>query len=224
MLTFAFDEYEGMKRLYGKPVSDDPQAELDAYLLEGGFPRAIRYDTLAEKRAYVESVIREIFEKDVRRRAKIRNRSVFDRVQAYLFNNFGAPLSVRGIAEHFRNVEGIPVKEETLYRYIQVLEEAKILYRCPRFDMKSRRSLERQEKLYLTDLSFYFARNTDDRVNYGPALENIVYLYARSRGWSASVGRIGKLECDFIVRNQETDYAYVQVSYTIADRSTEDRE
>ncbi|MBQ9059307.1 MAG: ATP-binding protein [Atopobiaceae bacterium] len=224
VFTLTFDEYEEMKSFYGKPVSNDLQAELDTYLLEGGFPRAVRYDTLAEKRTYVESVIQEIFDKDVRRRAKIRNRSVFDRVQAYLFNNYGTPLSVKNIAEYFRNVEKTPIKEETLYRYIRVLEEAKILYRCPRFDMKSKKSLAREEKLYLTDTSFYFARNTDNRINYGPALENIVYLYARSRGWSASVGRIGTLECDFIMRNQETDYAYIQVSYTIAERSTEDRE
>ena len=91
--------------------------------------------------------------------------------------------------------------------------------------MKSRKSLKGEQKYYLADLSFYFALNTDNRINYGSVLENIVYCYARSLGYEVSVGRIGKLECDFVVRSPEVEYAYVQVAMTIMnDRKTEDRE
>ena len=56
-------------------------------------------------------------------------------------------------------------------------------------------------------------------------LESIVYSYARSLGYEVSVGRIGKLECDFVLRSPEMEYAYVQVAMTIMnDRATEDRE
>ena len=52
-----------------------------------------------------------------------------------------------------------------------------------------------------------------------------MYFYARSRSLSVSVGRIGTLECDFILRNREMDYTYLQVAYTIAQsRETEERE
>ena len=103
--------------------------------------------------------------------------------------------------------------------------DAKILYECDRFDMKSKKSLCGEKKYYLSDLGFYFADNTDNRVNYGPTLENILYVYARSRDCAVSVGRIGKLECDFIIRNSNMNYSYVQVAYTIAlSRETEDRE
>lgn len=57
--------------------------------------------------------------------------------------------------------------------------------------------------------------NTDKRINYGPALENVVYTYAKSKGYNISVGRIGKLECDFILNRNNTDYFYVQVAMTI---------
>ena len=91
--------------------------------------------------------------------------------------------------------------------------------------MKSRKSLQGEQKYYLADLSFCFALNTDNRINYGPVLENIVYNYARSLGYEVSVGRIGKLECDFVMRSPEMEYAYVQVAMTIMnDRKTEDRE
>ncbi|WP_234346215.1 DUF4143 domain-containing protein [Collinsella provencensis] len=114
---------------------------------------------------------------------------------------------------------------ETLNRYLKILEDAKIIRKCERFDMKSRKSLRGEQKYYLADLSFYFALNTDNRINYGPVLENIVYSYARSLGYEVSVGRIGKFECDFIVRSPEMEYAYIQVAMTIMnDRATEDRE
>ena len=74
-------------------------------------------------------------------------------------------------------------------------------------------------------MSFYYALNTDNRINFGPALENIVYTYAIGMDYSVSVGKIGKLECDFILRNNQSDYSYVQVAYTIlASSDTEERE
>ena len=91
--------------------------------------------------------------------------------------------------------------------------------------MKSKKSLSGEKKYYLADTSFYFSLNTDNRINYGPALENMVYLYARGMNYSVSVGRIGKLECDFILRDIEQNYSYVQVAYTINESiKTEDRE
>lgn len=96
---------------------------------------------------------------------------------------------------------------------------------CKRFDLKSKKSIMGEKKYYLSDLGFYFANNTDNRINYGPALENIVYNYAKAKGYDVSIGRIGKLECDFIMRNYSMNYSYVQVSMTImANRETEDRE
>ena len=110
---------------------------------------------------------------------------------------------------------GLIIKRETISRYIDELVKSKILYQCDRFDMKSKRSLAGEKKYYLADTAFYFAMNTDNRINYGPVLENIVYVYARSNGYSVSVGRIGKLECDFILRDSDMNYSYIQVAYTI---------
>ena len=91
--------------------------------------------------------------------------------------------------------------------------------------MKSKRSIRGEQKYYLSDLSFYFINNVDNRINYGPVLENIVYQYARSCSYDVSIGRIGSLECDFIVRDNMMNYAYIQVAMTIMNsRDTEDRE
>lgn len=225
MQTLDFGEYCQMKRFLGLPVNPNPVAEFDAYILEGGFPKAMDYPQLTDKRAYVAAVIQEIFEKDIRRRVKIKNVSVFNQVRDYVINNFGATTSLANIQSDLESKQGVKVKRETLARYLKILEDAKIVSKCARFDLKSRKSLRGEQKYYLADLGFYFALNTDNRINYGPVLENIVYRYALAQGCKVSVGRIGKLECDFILRNPEMGYAYVQVAMTIvADQSTEERE
>ena len=225
MQTLDFGEYCQMKRFLGLPVNPNPVAEFDAYILEGGFPKAMDYPGLADKRAYVAAVIQKIFEKDIRRRVKIKNVSVFNQVRDYVINNFGATTSLANIQSDFENKQGVKIKREALARYLQILEDAKIVSKCARFDLKSRKSLRGEQKYYLADLGFYFALNTDNRINYGPVLENIVYRYARAQGRKVSVGRIGKLECDFILWNPQMGYTYVQVAMTImADRATEERE
>lgn len=224
MFPLSFEEYIEIKEFYGKPVDSNITVELNNYLIEGGFPKAIQYDTLADKRTYVKSVIDEIFEKDIKKRIKIRNREAFEKVRNFVINNFGSTTSIASMQETLQK-DGIEIKRQTLNRYIKALTDAKILYECNRFDMKSKKSIKGEKKYYLADFSFYFATNTDNRINFGPALENIVYVYARSRDYSVSVGRIGKLECDFILRDNSLNYSYVQVSYTInGSKETEDRE
>ena len=225
MQTLNFKEYCDMKLFLGQRVDPNPTAELDAYILAGGFPKALDYTRMADKRAYVSSVIKEIFEKDIRRRAKVKNVSVFEQVRDYVINNFGATTSLKNIITDLEKKQNIKIKRETLSRYLQILENAKIIDRCTRFDMKWRKSLHGEQKYYLAELNFSFALNTDNRINYGPVLENIVYRYAKSKGYKVSIGRIGKLECDFILRDDNMRYAYVQVAMTIMnDRATEDRE
>lgn len=224
MFPLTFDEYLGMKAFMKLPINTDITNEFENYITEGGFPKTLSFTNLVDKRAYVKGVITEIFEKDIRKRVKIRNVSVFNTVQTYIMNNFGATTSLTKILDDLHKSKS-DITRETLNRYIQILIDAKILYKCERFDLKSRRSISGEQKYYIADLGFYFATNTDNRINYGPVLENIVYIYARSKGYAVSVGRIGKLECDFILRNEEMQYSYVQVAMTILNsRNTEDRE
>ena len=224
MFPLTFDEYLGMKVFYGKPVDANLSIELNRYILEGGFPRTVLLDELADKRSYTQSVVSEIFEKDIRKRTKIKDKEAFEAVRHFIINNFGATTSISSLHEALVK-NGMNITRATVTKYISVLVNAKLLYECDRFDMKSKRALKGEKKYYLSDLSFYFCDNTDNRVNYGPVLENITYFYAKSRGYSVSVGRIGTLECDFILRNRDADYAYLQVAYTIAQsKETEDRE
>lgn len=223
MFTLTFEEYEQMKKFYGKDINPNLTVEMDRYILEGGFPKALDFDSIDEKRTYVENVIKEIYNRDIRQKVKIRNRVVFENIQRYIINNFGSPTSISNMLSDLKK-NNMEIKRETLGRYIQILLDAKILYECKRFDLKSRKSMQGESKYYLADLSFYYMTNTDNRVNYGPVLENIIFQYARSKRYEVSIGKIGKFECDFILR-KNMDYSYVQISKTIMESSdTEDRE
>ena len=224
MYPLTYEEYIGMKDHYHISVDSNPMVELRNYILDGGFPRTVLLPDLKDKRTYTESVVEEIFKKDIRKRVKIRKKESFEAVRRYLINNFGATFSINNLHEELLK-NGQHISRQTLVRYINALVDAKVLCECDRFDMKSRKSLSGEKKYYLSDLSFYYSINTDNRINFGPVLENMVFLYAKSRGSAVSVGRIGKYECDFIMRNTGMDYSYVQVAYTIAlSRETEDRE
>lgn len=224
MFPLTFDEYEDMKKFYGRDIDANAEIELNHYILEGGFPHAIKIDNLSDKRTYVRGIIDEIFEKDIKRRVKIKDVQSFELVRNYIINNFGATTSINSLHEALLK-NGMAISRQTVTRYIKTLVDAKILYKCKRFDMKSKKALSGEQKYYVADLSFYYAMNTDNRINYGPALENIVYLYARSLDYAVSVGRIGKLECDFILRDGNMDYSYVQVAYKmLQSKDTEDRE
>jgi hypothetical protein len=224
LFTLSFEEYEQIKQFYGKPINPNGSVELNNYILEGGFPRTVQIDDIVAKRTYVTGVVNEIFEKDIKRRVKIKDTTAFEVVRNFVINNFGATTSIKSLTEALEK-SGIKITRATVTKYITALVDAKILYECNRFDMKSKKMLAGEKKYYLADLSFYFAQNTDNRINFGPVLENIVYSYSRSLDYSVSVGRIGKLECDFILRNTENDYSYVQVAYTILQsEDTENRE
>ncbi len=212
--TLDFCEYLDMKKYYDLKIDSDMDVEFNEYILNGGFPKTLEFPDVNTRQTYTRGIIEEIFEKDVKTRKRISNISVYERVQSFLLNNYSAPFSITNLLECLKN-EGFSTKPSTVRGYIEDLKKAKKVYECNRFDLKSKKALQRDQKFYLADMAIYFAMNTDNRFSFGPSLENIVYLYLASHDYQISIGKIGKLECDFIVRDKKQNYAYVQVAYTL---------
>ena len=209
-----FKEYLEMKKYYSRDIDQDIYAEFHEYVLNGGFPKTLEFPDVSTRQVYTRGIIGEIFEKDVRTRKRISNIAVYERVQSFLLNNYASPFSITNLMDSLKE-EGFSTKPSTVRGYIEDLKKAKIVYECNRFDLKSKKAVKREQKYYLADLAIYFAMNTDNRLNFGPTLENIVYLYLVSHDYQVSIGKIGKFECDFIVRDRNQSYAYVQVTYTL---------
>lgn len=212
--TLDFCEYLDMKKYYDLKIDSDMDVEFNEYILNGGFPKTLEFPDVNTRQTYTRGIIEEIFEKDVKTRKRISNIPVYERVQSFLLNNYSAPFSITNLLDCLKN-EGFSTKPSTVRGYIEDLKKAKIVYECNRFDLKSKKALQRDQKFYLADMAIYFAMNTDNRLSFGPSLENIVYLYLASHDYQISIGKIGKLECDFIVRDKKQNYAYVQVAYTL---------
>lgn len=209
-----FNEYVEMKKFLGKEVNADIHEEFNEYILNGGFPKSLEFDNRSARQFYTREIVHEIFKKDVTNRNRISNAEVFERVQNFILNNYSSEMTIGNIVDELHK-NRIHTKAATVGKYIKHLESAKIIYECNRFDLKSKKSLKKENKYYLADLSLYFSLNTNNQLSYGPSLENIIYLFLVSNGYQVSTGKIGNLECDFIIRNEKGEYAYIQVTYTL---------
>lgn len=223
MLPLNFYEYIDMKKFLNIQLKDSIYDEFEQYIREGGFPGALNYNNEQDRKLYVQNILDDIFIKDIKVNQKIKNSEIFKNIQRYIINNFGSMISANSIKKYYNSIN-INIDVRTIEKYINLLCNAKILYPCNTFDIKSKISLSGEKKYYLADLSIYFLYNTDNRVNYGPVLENILHNYLISKGYSLSVGKIGKLEIDFIARYQNNNYFYIQVSKNIDDEKTAERE
>ena len=210
MLPLCFEEYLGMKRFFHKEVDAEREKEFASYLAEGGFPGALLFDENEDKRNYVSALVKEIIEKDVRKRLKIRDKDLFDALLDFMVGNYGATMDRISLHKAFSAHYGKPVRSQTIDRYLQGLLDAKILYECKRFDTKSKTALRGEKKYYLADLSL----RSQGLIDYGPALENVLFQFHKGKGDAVSIGKVGKLECDFILR-RGADYSYLQVAMTL---------
>lgn len=223
MFTLSFSEYLDMRHFLQLPL-ESPTEEFSRYIREGGFPQTLEFADPQAKSLYLRNLMDQILRKDVTPHTKIRNRLAFDRARHFIINNFGATTNLSAIANYLTQAGQATIRPQTLKRYADILANAKIIFPCRRFDLKSRKSLQNEGKFYLCDTGIYFANNPDGRINYGPILENVLFTHLISRGYTVSVGRIGKLECDFIA-SKNGAYAFIQVAMTIAaSQDTEDRE
>ncbi len=224
MMTLSFYEYVDMKRFLNKSVNENIYLEFEEYIRNGGFPKALYYDNYEEKITYTSSVINQIFDKDIKTSNRINDQALFETIEKFVINNFGSVISIKNIYRYLQKEAKINVDRRTIKRYLDILEKAKIIYPCDLFDIKSKSVLKGEKKYYLADLSIYYFLNTDNRINYEPVLENVIYSYLKSKNYKLSVGYIGNLECDFIARANYDDYYYIQVSKDISDKNTEERE
>lgn len=224
MMPLNFYEYIEMKKFLNKDINQNLYIEFEEFIRNGGFPGALLYDNYEDKITYISSVVGQIFEKDIKNNNKIKDIALFEVIEKFIIGNFGSIISISSIYEYLVKNQKIKVDRRTLKRYIDILEKAKIIYPCDLFDIKSKTVLKGEKKYYLADFSIYYTFNTDNRISYGPMLENIVFNYLKSKNYNLSTGKIGKLECDFIARKDFDKYFYIQVSKTIADEKVEERE
>lgn len=197
--------------------------EFQKYLRMGGFP-AIHTGNYDYEAIYklVYDIYSSVILRDTIQRHGIRNVELLERVVKFVFDNIGNRLNAKNIADYFKSQQR-KTDINTIYNYLDALQDAFIIQRVPRYDIKGKELLQTNEKYFISDLSLMYAvMGYKDRMISG-ALENIVYWEMKRRGYDAFVGKQDNREVDFIgVRRDER--IYIQVTYRMESDATVERE
>lgn len=153
---------------------------------------------------------------------QIRNSLVFEDIACYLADTVGSRVSVSKIEKRLASAHR-KTSSETIERYLEALVDAFLFYRLRRFDMRGGAYLQGLEKYYAADLGIKNMLLGFPEKDYGFALENIVCNELILRGYDVRIGKMGSLEIDFIAK-RTSETLYVQVSASIMDQTTRERE
>lgn len=204
--TLSFKEY-----LDFKADSNLSKNELlEEYIRYGGFP-LIALGTYEAQTAYqiVNGIYHTVVSRDIVKRHRINKQDLFDRVVKYIIENVGKTFSANSIA-NFLKSEHRTVSVESIYNYLRWLEQAFIIYPCQRYDLQGKSILKTQEKYYLADVSLKYALLGYNRKMLDGAMENIVYLELKRRGYEVFIGKNDTKEIDFVAERRD-ERIYVQV-------------
>ena len=213
---FSFAEYV---KYFGY---DDLYTAFDKYISEGGMAGSYVYKDQEAKYDYIEEVFDTLIVRDIRRKYKIRNTALMDRLVDFLMDNISNLTSARNISDTF-NSNNDKINHKTVGSYMQYLCNAFAFYKVRRYDIKGKKYLSTTEKYYLSDHSFRYAKLGTKNMDYGRTLENIVAIELLRRGYEVYVGVLYKKEVDFVAIKRD-EKVYIQVSDNITDDKTFQRE
>ena len=212
MLPLSFGEWQ---ELYGSDLDD--AGAIRAYMAYGGFPAVDPALGNESIRTILRDLYASIVKWDVATRGQIRNMGELDRLMVYMMHNIGNPLSLNNI------VEGLQAGRELVERYLNLMEEAFILYRADRFDIASK-ALSPAHKYYAVDLGLREMAVGFTQKDPGRVLENIVYLELLRRSYTVQIGKYDVREVDFVATPLTGGREYYQVCLTMLDEKTAERE
>lgn len=216
VLPFSFSEYK----------QSLPYATLNDYLQTGGMPGAVDMLSIGENYAlkYLNDVFNSVVFQDVIIHSNITQPQELSAVTRFAFDTIGSPLSPNSISKFLKS-ENKSVDSRLVFKLLEALKDAFILYESKRFDIKGKEQLRTISKFYLVDLGFrrmlIGKPNTSD---IGHLLENIVYLELLRRGNRVWTGKYNDKEIDFVTQNKNGVTEYYQVAYTAKEERTLERE
>ena len=212
---FSFNEFLSYKS------GNDERESFQEYFKYGGMPFTLALDN-QQKIDYLNDIYNSIVLKEVVEKYKLRDVNLLHRLILYLFDNIGNPFSVTNISKYLKHFD-VGFSNNTIYNYLQYLEDALIISKLPREDIQGKKFFKLSEKYYVTDHGFITVLLGEKQQNIGEILENIVYMEFLRHGYEVSVGKIKNYEVDFICRKNKRK-VYVQVCFQLASEEIEDRE
>ncbi len=206
------------------------------YMTYGGLPLTVLTRPTVEKAGYLKSLFRETYIKDIKERNHIQNDMALETLLNIIASSIGSLTNPQKLENTFRSIENISLAAPTIKAYLDDLEDAFLINKSLRYDIKGKHYISTPYKYYFTDMGLRNARLNFRQIEETHIMENVIYNELLTRGYSVDVGIVeirerddsGKevrkpLEVDFVV-NQGSQRFYIQSAYAIPDEEKADKE
>ena len=208
----------------------------EEYMTYGGLPQVAQFSVERQKSEYLKNIFTNVYIKDVIERNRIQNVDEIGTLVDVLASAIGSPTNPTKISNTFKSERGSNYSNKTISNHIDYLEEAFLISKADRYDIKGRKYVGANLKYYFTDIGLRNARLNFRQQEPTHIMENIVYNELLIRGYNVDVGivdvfakngegkRIHKqLEVDFVV-NQGSQRYYIQVAYDMTSEEKQTQE
>ena len=200
----------------------DLQQAFDRFAMEGGMSGSYLYESIDDKYNYLNEVFETLIVRDIQQKYRIKNVSLLDTLNDFLVDNISSEVSARSVANTLTS-KGSKTDDKTVSSYIKYLCASYAFYKIRRYDIKGKKYLASQDKYYLADHSFKYAKHGTKNLDYGKIYENIVCMELLRRGYEVYTGVLYKKEIDFVAIKRD-EKIYIQVSDDISRPETMERE
>lgn len=214
----------------------DKQSAWKDYYTYGGLPLILSLDTEKKKEDYLANLYESVYLVDVLERNKIKNRSEFDELVKIMASSIGSPCNPTKLSNTFKSVKNVDIHHITISRYLSFLEDAFLIEKAIRYNIKGKKYINTMPKYYFTDIGVRNVLLGLRQQEENHIMENIIYNELRSRGYKVDIGMVEKrekdkngqyvrkqLEVDFVV-NQGSKRYYVQSAFAIPTKEKQDQE
>ena len=212
-------------------VGGDKYALWKRYYTYGGLPYLASLQDDAQKIAYLESLNRTLYLRDMVERNGVANVDAFAELMCVMASGIGAPCNPAKISNTFRSSKKETLASQTIANYISHMEDAFILEKATRYDIKGRKYIGTLSKYYFQDVGLRNALLNFRQVEETHIMENVIYNELRSRGYRVDVGMVEvrtsserkHLEVDFVANKGDRRY-YIQSAYALPDEAKREQE
>lgn len=216
IFPFSFSEYLGILK------QENSKQNFINYMESGGLPELFNLPNDETKRNYVSAIKDTVFLRDIIQRYNVKEPKLLEDIFVFLVNNAANLVSITNIVKYFKSL-GRKTTYETISTYIGYMEDAFLLHKSERYDIRGKDTISGNAKYYVNDLAYKNYLYSGMGYGVGYKLENLVYLKLRRAGFKVYTGIVRDKEVDFVAL-KEDKILYVQVSYLMVDENTFERE
>ena len=214
----------------------DKQEGWRDYVLFGGIPLVLGFETADQKSDFLKSLFEETYISDITGRNNIRNKAELEELLNILSSAIGSLTNPSKLSATFKSVKNKSISKDTIIKYIDYLKDSFLIDSAIRYDIKGKKYINTPSKYYFTDLGLRNARLNFRQVEETHAIENIIFNELKVRGYNVDVGVVvmnevdknGKkirkqLEVDFVC-NKGSKRFYIQSAYALPDKEKMEQE